>query len=197
MVASIDGSTVVDGMSSALSGDNDSAVFRALRSIADVIVVGAGTVRGEGYGPPEKQHQRVGVVTRSGSVDTSSELFTSGAGFVITTHGTQISDGVDVIRCGHDDVDLHGAIDLLPTVCDLTGFVQVEGGPTLNAAFADADLFDELNLTMSPATVGGDGPRLTHGGGDHAHRYEIARMAIDDDSFVFTRWLRRRDPTSP
>ena len=75
MVASIDGSTVVDGRSSELSSANDTALLQQLRSIADVIVVGAGTVRGEGYGPPKKADQRVGVVTASGSVDTTLPLF--------------------------------------------------------------------------------------------------------------------------
>ena len=66
MVASIDGSTVVGGNSAGLSSPTDTAVLAQLRAIADVIVVGAGTVRDEGYGPPRKQGQRIGVVTRIG-----------------------------------------------------------------------------------------------------------------------------------
>ena len=51
MVASIDGATAVDGRSGGLGGPGDKAVFHALRAVADVILVGAGTVRAEHYGP--------------------------------------------------------------------------------------------------------------------------------------------------
>ena len=162
MVASIDGSTVVDGVSAGLSSANDSSVLLQLRSVAQVIIVGAGTMRGEGYGKPKTDGQRIGVVTRSGAVDTTSELFRSGAGFIITTEQTEIADThVDVLRAG------------------------------------DADLFDELNVTMSPATVGGGGPRLFHGGENHSHRYGLEQLVVDDESFLFSRWRRRAVPTSP
>jgi riboflavin biosynthesis pyrimidine reductase len=201
MVASIDGSTVVDGVSAGLSGDNDIDVLQQLRSIAQVIIVGAGTVRGEGYGAPKKAGQRIGVVTRSGSVDTASELFRCGAGFVITTTDTHIEGEqdrqIDVIRAGTDEVDLLTAVQRIPALCPGTEFVQAEGGATLNAALGDADLLDELNVTMSPATVGGSGPRLFHAGGDHAHRFDLEQVVVDDDSFVFTRWRRRPAPSSP
>ena len=83
MVSSLDGTTVVEGNSRALSSDADLAVLLGLRRLADMMLVGAATVRIEGYGPPSKPGQRVGVVSRSGDLDYSSELFTSGAGFVI------------------------------------------------------------------------------------------------------------------
>ena len=131
MVASIDGSTVVDGVSAGLSSDNDSEVLQQLRSVAEVIIVGAGTVRGEGYGKPKKDGQRIGVVTRSGSVDTTSDLFRSGAGFVITTEHAEIDDShVDVLRAGRDEVDLRSAIEQLPALCPGVEFVQAEGGAT-------------------------------------------------------------------
>lgn len=196
MVSSLDGSTVVDGASAGLSSDNDSGVLLQLRSVADVILVGSGTAAGEGYGPPSKSGQRIAVVTGSGSVDTTTELFTSGAGFVITTETATFEErGVDVIRCGVDDVDLASAIVRIPSVCPSTTFVLAEGGSTLNGALATADLLDELNFSTSPSTVGGNGPRLITGAGGHAHRYDLAQMLVDDESFVFSRWTRRR--TSP
>jgi len=196
MVVSIDGSTVVDGASAGLSSDNDFAVLIQLRSIADVILVGAGTVASEGYGPPKTPGQRVAVVTRGGSVDTSSELFTSGAGFVITTESATFEErGVDVIRVGSDEVDLDAAIPLIPSVCPGATFVQAEGGATLNGALAAADLVDEMNITTSPAIVGGDGSRLVAGAPDLGQRFDLEQMVIDGESFVFSRWIRRR--TSP
>lgn len=201
MVASIDGSTVLDGVSVGLSSPNDAAVLQQLRSIAEVVIVGAGTVRSEGYGPPKRADQRIGVVSARGSIDPMSELFESGAGFLITSERAELDPDlerhVDVIRAGVDTVDLRSAVAQIPDLCPMVRFVQAEGGPTLNAALADAELFDELNVTTSPATVGGRGPRLLHDGGDHTHRYTLNQMLVDDASFVFSRWKRTAVPTSP
>jgi len=195
MVASIDGSTVVDGDSSGLSSENDAGVLHRLRALADVIIVGAGTVRGEGYGPPSKSEQRIGVVTASGSLDLTTPLFTSGAGFVITTTDADfdVPAGIDVLRAGSGQVDLGRAVERLPELCATPGFVQAEGGAALNGALLDADLIDEINVTTSPLAVGGGGPRLATGANDHAHRYELAQLAIDEQSFLFARWRRRSD----
>jgi riboflavin biosynthesis pyrimidine reductase len=193
MVASIDGSTVVDGTSAGLSSPTDSAVLWQLRAIADVIIVGAGTVRDEGYGPPRRAGQRIGVVTRSGQVDLSSALFTSGAGFLITTDDSTFdTGGVDVVRAGVGDVDFAAAIDALDALVPVCAVVQAEGGAMLNGALLDADVIDEINLTTSAAAVGGNGPRLASVAGDHRHRFDLAQLAIDDESFLYARWLRRR-----
>ena len=195
MVASIDGSTAVDGTSAKLSSPTDSAVLNRLRHLADVIIVGAGTVRDEGYGAPRKVGQRIGVVSRSGRLDYDSALFTSGAGFVISseTGAADVPDGIDVLRVGTAGIDLAGAVGALAGFVGAAGYVQVEGGAALNGAFFEEDLIDEINLTTSPAAFGGPGPRLTSGSPAHAHRYDVAQLLIDDESFVYTRWLRRRD----
>ncbi|MGB0113001.1 MAG: dihydrofolate reductase family protein [Ilumatobacteraceae bacterium] len=193
MVASIDGSTATDGVSAGLSNPTDLGVLLQLRSIADVIIVGASTARAEGYGPPAGG-QRVGVVTASGSIDFDSALFASGAGFVITTENSRflVPDGIDVVRAGRDGVDLTGAIDRLPRLVERCQVVQAEGGSTLNGALIAADALDEMNITTSSMTVGGTGPRLASSTAAHGHRFDVAQVAIDDLSFVYTRWLRRR-----
>jgi len=193
MIASIDGSTVVDGKSGALSSPTDSAVLLQLRRIADVVIVGAGTVRGEGYGPPSKPGQRVGVITAHGSVDLTTPLFTSGAGFIITTiDGSLEAEDVDILRAGHGRVDLSEAIRRLPELCPDTRVVQAEGGAALTGSLLDADVLDEMNVTTSPATVGGTGPRISSRATDHRHMFDLAQLTIDTDSFIYARWLRRR-----
>lgn len=192
MVASIDGSTVVSGASGDLSSANDSAVMLQLRSLADVVMVGSGTVRAEGYGPPRRKGLRIGVVTNTGHVDVTRPLFASGAGFVITTERATIPSGVDTVRAGTDRVDLAAAIATLDQVCTAPRFVQAEGGPTLNGALLAADLVDEINVTTSPLTVGGAGPRLAVAGADHAHRFRLVQLLTDDENFVYSRWLRER-----
>jgi riboflavin biosynthesis pyrimidine reductase len=193
MVASVDGSTVVGGNSGPLSSPTDSAVLHRLRALADVIIVGASTVRDEGYGVPKKAGQRIGVVTRSGRLDLTTDLFSSGAGFLVTPRdATFATAGVDTLRTGDGRVDLADAIRRLPDLVPGCRFVQAEGGSVLNAALLDDDAIDEIDVTTSAAAVGGSGPRLASGGGDHRHRFDLAQLAIDDESFLYARWLRRR-----
>ena len=193
MVASIDGSTVFDGSSGGLSNPTDVAVLLQHRSLAQEILVGAGTANTEGYGPPSGG-QRVGVVSGAGNVDFDADLFTSGAGFVITAERSTfpIPDGIDVLRAGTHAVDVAGALRQLPHLVDDCRIVQAEGGPSLNGALATADVIDEMNVTTSSATVGGNGPRLTTGATATVQRFDVAQLAVDDLSFVYTRWLRRR-----
>ncbi len=53
MVSSADGAVTLEGRSGGLSGAADREIFALLRSLSDVILVGAGTVRAEHYGPAE------------------------------------------------------------------------------------------------------------------------------------------------
>ena len=183
MVSSIDGSTVVDSNSRGLSSKADQEVLLTLRDLADVLIVGAATVRIEGYGPPRKPGQRVGVVSRKGDVDATSALFTSGAGFLIVPEDAPPTT-VDSVRAGLGEVDLAGALAQLDA-----DFVQAEGGAILNGALAAADLIDELNLTISPMLAAGNGPRVTAGTAQLARRMRLAHV-LEDDGYLFTRYLR-------
>lgn len=191
MIASLDGAVAVDGKSGALGNATDRAVLLSLREVADVVLVGAGTARGEGYGPPGKPGLRVGVVTNSGAVDLSTPLFTSGAGFLVAPDAAEIDlDAVDVLRAGDERVDLALALTRLESVIPGVGVVQAEGGPTLNAALLAADVVDELNLTISPRMVGGTSPRVVHGAADVDARFALAHLLADDEQFTFGRWVR-------
>ena len=171
MVASIDGSTVVNGNSLALSSPADRAVLVALRRVADTVVVGAGTVRDEGYGPPSKAGQRIAVVSGSGRVDTTTPLFTSGSGYLVTSSS-------------------NSELDLFAAVAAMQGtYVQLEGGATLNAAMCDAQLVDEINLTVSPHVTGGSSPRVTRHAPDLFHRYDLHHV-LEEDGYLFLRYVR-------
>lgn len=191
MIASIDGAIVVDGRSGPLGNATDREVLLSLRELADVVIVGAGTARGEGYGPPGKPGLRVGVVTNSGRVDASVPLFASGAGFVIAPESAAIDNAsVDVLRAGTDRVDLALALTRLDSIVPGVRVVQAEGGPTLNAGLLEVDAVDELNLTISPRLVGGGSPRVVHGAPDVDARFELAHLLTDGEQFVFGRWVR-------
>lgn len=188
MIASLDGSTALEGTSGAMGGETDRAILSQLRAAADVIVVGATTVRAEGYGPPRKIGQRIGVVTRSCNLDFSSALFTSGAGFVITTENAP-DVPVDAVRKGRDEIDFQRVLASLDA-----HFVQLEGGPTLNAALFAADLIDEINLTIAPLVVGGDGARMSsllhNSTRDGAPlRWQVAHV-LEENGYLYTRYLR-------
>ena len=192
MIASLDGSVVVNGASGALGNPTDQHILGTLRRLADLIIVGAGTVRAEGYGPPKKAGQRIGVVTNSGAIDLETELFQSGAGFLVAPESASIDERlVDVIRAGETSLDLEAAIALIPELIPNAQFIHAEGGPGLNASLLRADFVDELNLTLSPRLVGGSGERLTVGAPDVNQAMDLAHLLVDEDGFVFSRWVRR------
>lgn len=191
MITGLDGSTAVDGVSGRLGAAGDRAVFDALRAAADVIVVGAATATIEGYGPPGRPGQRIGVVSASGRVDTTAELFSSGAGFlVLPEDGPPDPPGIDVVRAGRGLVDVAVALTRLAPVVGDVRFVQAEGGPRLNGALAAAGVIDEINLSLAPYVTGGAGPRLTVGAPELLRRYRPAHVLADDDGYLFTRWVR-------
>jgi riboflavin biosynthesis pyrimidine reductase len=192
MIASLDGAVAVEGTSGALGNANDRQLLLTMRDLADAVLVGAATARGEGYGPPRTPGLRIGVVTNSGNVDVSGPLFTSGAGFVIAPESATIDGQCDVLRAGSDRVDLAVAVATIDTIVPGARHVQAEGGPTLNASLLAADLIDELDLTTSPRMAGGDSPRLTNHAPAVDTRFALAHLLVDDESYVFTRWLRDR-----
>ena len=99
MVQSLDGGVTSDDVSADLGSPADQEIFRTLRSLADVILVGAETVRKEDYGPPkltaELRTQRksrgqqplpeIAVVSASLALDPESRLFEDGHRPVIFT----------------------------------------------------------------------------------------------------------------
>jgi riboflavin biosynthesis pyrimidine reductase len=190
MISSLDGSTAIDGRSGGLGNDSDRAVFATLRSVADVILVGAGTAAAERAG------QRIGVVTASGRVDTTTELFTSGSGFLVMREdGPDAPPGIDVLRAGVGVIDLFAVFGQLAELVPEVRFVHAEGGPKLNGALFDADFIDELNLTTAPMVTGGVSSRIVVGAGESLRPFHLAHVLTDEDGYLFTRWVRRPDAT--
>jgi RibD C-terminal domain len=111
MIASVDGATTVDGVSGGLGGAADHDLFTLLRSLADVVLVAAGTVRAEGYGPSRVP---VAVVTRSCRLDWASPFFTAPVArpIVVTVAGAppdalaRAAGVAEVVVAGDRDVDL-------------------------------------------------------------------------------------------
>ena len=182
MVASVDGrATDAQRVSGGLGGDGDFAVFVALRALADGILVGAGTVRAENYGPHRlrpslairrrrdgrRQPAPIVVVSHSLALDPGSRLFTeSRTRPIVLTRSAAPPDRrraleavATVIEAGDEEVDLRGGLQRLRDDHGLAHLL-CEGGPTLNGHLLAADLVDELCTTTAPQIVGGDGPRI-------------------------------------
>jgi riboflavin biosynthesis pyrimidine reductase len=184
MVASIDGATAVNGVSGALGGAGDHELFMGLRTLADIVLVGAATVRAEGYGPPKRAGLRVAVVTARADLDFESPLFASGAAFVVAPEdGPELP--VPTVRAGRGSVDLAAALPRLGGEV-----VLCEGGPRLNAHLLAADLVDELCVTVGPVVVAGHSKRLVDGPDIPPARFRLAQV-LEQDSELYLRYLRR------
>ncbi|MGH3767096.1 MAG: dihydrofolate reductase family protein [Pseudonocardiaceae bacterium] len=194
MIASLDGAATVDGLSGGLGGAADHRVFAVLRGLADVVLVAAGTVRAEGYGPSKVP---LAIVTRSCALDLDSPLFTGGARPIVLTVATAppqavaaARDVADVLIAGERSVDLQAALHQLGQA----GYrsVLAEGGPSLNAQLAAADLIDELCLTVAPCLVGGDSRRILAGPPAGLTGFALHTLC-EDGGYLFLR-LRRASP---
>jgi len=183
MVSTLDGAVAFSGRAGSLGGPGDKLLFSVLRSLADVVLVGAGTARVERYGPPkipmeaqEIRRQRgqdalptIAVVTRSGALDWGSRLFAGGGPrpIVIAAEETRpealagAAGVADVLTAGTGAVDLRAALKALGERG--LNHVLCEGGPTLNTGLAAAQLVDELCLTLSPKLAGWVGGGLAGG----------------------------------
>lgn len=179
MVASVDGATAVKGGSSALNDEDDKALFSSLRAVPDVILVGAGTVRAENYGPvvldEDRRVRRVAhgmspvprlaIATASLSVEPDMRVFEDPEHkpLIITSRDVPrdqieaFADRADVVQLA----DLESA-SILESLGE-PAVVLCEGGPTLNGQLIADGFIHEMNLTMAPLIVGGESHRIAYG----------------------------------
>jgi riboflavin biosynthesis pyrimidine reductase len=212
MIVSVDGGTSWGGVSGGLGGAADKALFSVLRSFADVVLVAAGTMRAESYGPAQPSEPvqaarrlrrqapipRIAVVSRSCQLDWDTPFFTAAVArpLVITVSAAREADRAraaevaDVIVVGDDDVDLTAALDELGGLG--AGNVLAEGGPTLNGALARVGLLDELCVTLSPNLASGDAKRIIAGSTlDQLEALRIVSICEEDD-YLFLRYRPAR-----
>ena len=217
MVASLDGAASVGGRSGGLSNEADQQVFALLRAHADVLLVGAGTARAEGYGPvrPESEGLRwawlrdgrppsapIAVITRALDLDLGGALLADAPAhartIVITTESAvpgrraAAARTADVIVAGEASVDLKAAVDALAERGHQR--ISCEGGPHLLGQLADAGLLDELCLTISPLLAGPGADRIVTGGLPMPRGgtlpFTLAH-ALEDESHLLCRYVRR------
>ena len=207
MVTSADGATSTEGVSGGLSSPEDRQVFAALRAVADVILVGAETVRRENYGPPKTRSElaesrasrgqaprpRVAVVSRSLNLDFATPLFDDQPRPMLFTVADPPADRLAqaeavaaVHRLGDDRVDLAEVLRQIGQ--SGARVVLAEGGPSLNGQLLAAGLLDELCWTISPTVAGGDTPRMVQDAPPRLHRLRLVR-ALAQGHTLFLRYL--------
>jgi riboflavin biosynthesis pyrimidine reductase len=215
MVASLDGAAALLGRSGGLSSEADRQIFAMLRAMTDVILVGAGTARAEGYGPvrPESEGVRwawlregrapsppIAVVTGRLGLDTGSPLLTEAPEYartiVITTESAPAARRAaaartaDVIVAGDASVDIPAAVAALAQ----RGYRRIlaEGGPVLLSQLIAAGRLDELCLTLSPLLAGPGAGRIVQGAplpdGMPAPPLTLGHV-LADEGYLFCRYL--------
>jgi riboflavin biosynthesis pyrimidine reductase len=213
-VASLDGAVTVGGLSAPLQTPGDNAVFAALRDLADVVLVGRGTITGEGYGVLTPDARRVAarrdlgfgpdlplaVVSRGLDLDPDAAVFDTPAGsprtIVITCAQapserlSRLRTRADVIVAGDATVDLAAA----RTELEQRGLRRIlsEGGPNLlNSLLAESSA-DELCLTVSPLLAGAGSGRIVSGAALPAPVRGSIHSLLEEDGALFYRFAIAR-----
>lgn len=216
-ISSADGAVTLAGRSGGLGNAADRRVFALLRDLSDVILVGAGTARDEGYRAPRpvgrrlQRRQRHGLpdapvlalVSEGLAFDLDSGLFPDDLPrtIVITSSAspvhrrTALAVRADVLVCGEQAVDLEAAVSALR--CRGFRRVHLEGGPRLfAAALATPGLVDELCLTLAPILTGPGAGRIVTGPELKAPAGMSLRHVLEEDGYLYLRYQLRPRPAA-
>lgn len=208
-ISSADGAVTVGGLSGGLGTEPDHAVFDALRCIADVVIVGAGTVRAEGYGAMRvdaaDERRRRGyqaqpsfaIVSRTLDFSPDDAIFQDAPvrPIIATCEAAgaerfdALAEVADVIVCGDDRV--HGQLLREALVDRGLPHMHCEGGPHLFGDLVRDDAVDELCLTISPMLAGGAAGRILAGDDETPRDLALAHV-IEADSTLLLRYTRDR-----
>jgi riboflavin biosynthesis pyrimidine reductase len=211
MVAGLDGTSAVGGRVGPLSTSPDQALFRRMRQIADMVLVGAETVRSEGYGPvrlsdeAQQWRRRLGmsptpplaVVSRSLGFDWTAKVFTDAPEdartHLITCAAAdpkrlaEAEELATVIVAGDERVEPAAALQALAELGRRV--VLCEGGPTWLGELVAADRLDELCLTISPLMGGDPLPVSVTPPGSRLAAFEL-KDTMAQDHTLFLRYER-------
>jgi riboflavin biosynthesis pyrimidine reductase len=197
MITSVDGATAVNGRSGALGGPADKRVFAAIRSVADVILVGAGTVRAENYGPPTVP-ARLAIVTAKLDLAPDAKVFSNGyRPIIVTTEDADATRRAALERVADVIVAGRGHVDPQAALRNFSGVVLCEGGPSLNGQLIADGLVDELCLSLAPLLASGASARIAHGPEAASPvRLHLGRI-LEEDDVLFFRYVNGASGPSP
>ncbi|MEV8030693.1 pyrimidine reductase family protein [Streptomyces sp. NPDC086182] len=212
MVSTLDGAAQHEGRSQPISNATDMRIFGVLRGLADVVVVGAETVRQEGYRPARAREAfaalreaagqgpapAIAVVTASLDLDFSLPLFTSPlVPTLVLTGATAAPDRIAAAERAGARVVIAGdgaGIDPARAVRALGDLgctrLLTEGGPRLLGQLVAAGVLDEMCLTLAPMLAAGAAQRIA--GGPRLQvpqRFELASL-LEEAGFLYGRYRR-------
>jgi riboflavin biosynthesis pyrimidine reductase len=210
MVSSLDGAAQHEGRSQPISSETDMRIFGTLRGLADAVVVGAETVRLEGYRPARAREAfaerraaagqgpapAIAVVSASLDLDYSLPLFAEPLVPTLVLTGAAAPPdriraaekaGAEVVIAGDGPgVEPARAVQA-PAQRGLVRLLT-EGGPRLLGQFVAAGVLDELCLTLSPMLTAGDAQRIAGGPALAVpERFALASV-LEEAGFLFTRY---------
>ncbi len=208
-VSTLDGRATVGGSTEKLGFQTDGRVLMRLRTFADAVIIGAGTMRVERYDrmlpvPKLREYRaQIGlpedpltvIVTETMDLPWDAGLFTDGHGDVLlatpsTASPPSTRTPVEVLRYP-DRVDFQALLSDLTRERGVRSAV-CEGGPTVLGGLVEAGLVDDLFLTINPVLAGDKERALMNGGLRSPVPAELA-WAMEAEGELFTRWrLERR-----
>jgi riboflavin biosynthesis pyrimidine reductase len=186
MIATLDGRATIAGRTAPIANRADYELFHALRAGADAVLVGAHTVRVEGYGAMD---QAAVVVSRSLDLPTERGLLSYPGNRVIVV----TSNPGELPGCAADlsyvrTADLREALRTLRAEHGIRAVV-CEGGPHLNAGLLPDGLVDELFLAIAPMLAGGPDPLTILTGGPLDPPLEAQlRGLLESGGYLFARY---------
>ncbi|MFF4543770.1 pyrimidine reductase family protein [Streptomyces sp. NPDC001406] len=212
MVSTLDGAAQHEGRSQPISSAADMRIFGTLRALADVVLVGAETVRQEAYRPARARAEfadarkaagqapapAIAVVTASLDLDYSLPLFTSPqVPTLVLTGAAAAPDRVAAAEKAGARVVIAGdgaGVAPARAVAALAGLghtrLLTEGGPRLLGQLIAAEALDELCLTLSPMLTAGDAQRIAGGPAVAVpRRFELVSL-LEEAGFLFGRYRR-------
>ena len=184
MIATADGRATVEGRTAPIANRADYELFHALRGRADAVMVGAETIRVEGYGPME---QLAVVISGSVELPTESGLLAAPENRVVIVTP---SPDAELPPCAAT-VSYLRAPDLATALTRLRDehgvhSIDCEGGPGLNGSLIPAGLVDELHLVIAAKLAGGPHPLTVYSGPAPA---ELSLLSLHESGgYLFLRY---------
>jgi riboflavin biosynthesis pyrimidine reductase len=187
--ATVDGRATIAGRSGPIGSDADTEMLVGLRSRFEAVMIGAGTMRVERYGPMKRP-----LVLVSGRLDLpwDAPLFAEERGQILIFTASEAEPpetaaSVEVVR--HEGaVDLREALRYLRQERGIRALLS-EGGPHLHGQMQAGGLVDDLFVTIAPKLSGGEAPRILEGPLPGVVDLELAWL-LEEDGELYARYRR-------
>ena len=186
MIATADGRATIAGRTAPIANRADYELFHALRDRVDAVMVGAETVRVEGYGPLAARRRRLALGRAAGRSRPARRRGQPRRDrhAVARPRVPPCAASVSYLR----EADLAVALRRLREEHGVAS-IDCEGGPGLNATLVPAGLVDELHLVIAPKLAGGRDPLTILSGGPLDPPRELALLSLHESGgYLFARY---------